>query len=442
MNIIVVGLNYRTASVAVRERLAFLPSRTPEALARLMERPAVRECLLLSTCNRVEIYAVTPQVEEGVEAVRGFLAVEHDLEEEAIRPYLYTWCGAAAVRHLFRVAAGLDSMVVGEPQILGQVKSAYSQACRAKSNALIVNRLLHRTFSVAKRVRSETDIAAKAVSIPFAAVEMVRRIFGTLAGKSILLIGSGKIGELSARHFLSHGVDSITVINRTLEHAREVAARFHGQAVPLEELPERLVSADIVLSCTGAPHYILRPQDVERAIPRRGGRPLFLVDVAVPRDIDPAIGSIPQVYLYDVDDLQGIISSNMVTRRHEAEKGEVIIKEEVARFQHWLANLDVVPTILALRQRVESICTAERDKALAALDGAGSREREAVEAMAAAIAGKLLHYPIAALKSSRKRRTGNYYVDALHYLFDLDPEGGARSAAGKDGEEEPSASEV
>ncbi|NLC69859.1 MAG: glutamyl-tRNA reductase [Desulfuromonadaceae bacterium] len=429
MNIIIVGLNYRTAPLPIRERLAFLPSRIQEALAQLMERPAVRECLLLSTCNRVEVYAVTPQVEEGVEEVRRFLADYHGLEEGAIRPHLYAWCGVAAVRHLFRVASGLDSMVIGEPQILGQVKVAYSQACRAKTNALIVNRLLHRTFSVAKRVRSETAIAGKAVSIPFAAVEMVRRIFGTLAGKNVLLIGSGKIGELAAQHFLGHGVHSITVINRTLERARDMAEKFRGRAVSFERLSDQLVSADIVLSCTAAPHYIIRPQDVERILARRGGRPLFLVDVAVPRDIDPLVGSIPQVYLYDVDDLQGIISSNLVSRRKEAEKGELIIEEEVVRFQRWLGNLEVVPTILSLRRRVEEICGTERDKALAALEGAGERERAAVEVMASAIAGKLLHYPIAALKSSRQRRTGNYYVDALRHLFDLDPQ--TQSGAGE-----------
>ncbi|NLV24412.1 MAG: glutamyl-tRNA reductase [Deltaproteobacteria bacterium] len=434
MNIIVVGLNYRTAPLAIRERLAFIPSRTPEALAQLMERPAVRECLLLSTCNRVEIYAVTPQVEEGVDEIREFLAAFHGLGEEVVRPHLYTWCGAAAVRHLFRVAAGLDSMVIGEPQILGQVKAAYSQACRAKTNALIVNRLLHRAFSVAKRVRSETGIAGKAVSIPFAAVEMVRRIFGTLAGKSVLLIGSGKIGELAARHFLGHGVASIAVINRTLEKAQEVAERFHGTAFPFEELSRRLTAADIVLSCTAAPHYILRPLDVERILPHRQGRPLFLVDIAVPRDIDPQVGSIPQVYLYDVDDLQGIISSNMVSRRKEAEKGERIIEAEVARFQRWLADLDVVPTILALRRRVETVCEAEKEKALGALGEAAGRERAAVEAMAAAIAGKLLHYPIVALKSSRTRRMGNYYVDALRYLFDLTPDEGDAAGEKMNGE--------
>ncbi|MBN1140824.1 MAG: glutamyl-tRNA reductase [Deltaproteobacteria bacterium] len=420
MNIVVVGLNYRTAPVAVRERLAFLPSRIPEGLARLMECSTIREGLILSTCNRVEVYAVTPQIEQGTAEISSFLASFHGVEAAAVRPHCYAWCGAAAVRHLFRVASGLDSMVIGEPQILGQVKNAYSQACRAKTNALILNRLLHRTFAAAKKVRSETAIAGKAVSIPFAAVEMVRRIFGGLEGKKILLIGSGKIGELAARHFLSHGVAAIAVVNRTPEKARETAERFGGRVFPFEELPEQLVAADIVLSSTAAPHFILRVPDLERVLPRREGRPLFLIDVAVPRDIDPLAGSIPQVYLYDVDDLQGIISSNQVCRRREAERGERIIEEEVAGFQRWLRNLEAVPTIRALRQRIEGICDAERDKALAALEGVSEREREAVAAMAAAIAGKLLHLPIAALKSCRERRAGDYHAEALRYLFDLE----------------------
>ncbi|MBN2429654.1 MAG: glutamyl-tRNA reductase [Deltaproteobacteria bacterium] len=436
MNIVVVGLNYRTTPVEIREKVAFLPSRLQKALAGLAALAVVQECLILSTCNRVELYAITSEIEDGTYAIKRFVADFHQVDEEEIQPYFYAYSGRNAVRHLFRVASSLDSMVVGEPQILGQVKSAYSQACLAKTNALVMNRLLHRTFSVAKRVRSETMICSRAVSIPFAAVEMVQRIFGGLAGKKILLIGSGKIGELAAGQFLNSGVESLAVINRTLEHAESLAEKFQGRAVPLENLTEQLTEVDIVLSSTAAPHYIIRSRDMEKVISRRQGRPLFLIDIAVPRDIEPEVGNIPDVYLYDVDDLQGIISSNLQSRRKEADKAEAIIEAEVRKFMNWQRNLEIVPTIASLRKKVEAICRAEVAKMFAALPGSETGHEEEIETMASALVKKLLHEPIHALKATRDQRGGHYYAEALRYLFALEPSGGDNGAAPKHGSDD------
>jgi glutamyl-tRNA reductase len=413
-------LNYRATPVEIREKVAFVPSEIQKALTGLAALSAVQEGLILSTCNRVELYATTNEIEDGTAQIKKFVADFHAVEVEDISSYFYTYSGQNAVRHLFRVASSLDSMVVGEPQILGQVKTAYSQACMARTNALILNRLMHRTFSVAKRVRNETLISNKAVSIPFAAVEMVQRIFGGLKGKKVLLIGSGKIGELAASHFLNSGVGSISLINRTLEQAERLAKKFQGQAIPLEKLHEQLAVADIVLSTTAAPHFIIRPQDVEKVIRRRKGRPLFLVDIAVPRDVDPEVGNIPDVYLYDVDDLQGIISSNLHSRRQEADKAEAIIETEVRKFLNWFHNLEIVPTIASLRKKVEGICRKEVAKMYGALPNTESDNGEAIDAITSAMVKKILHQPIRALKASRNQRSGHYYAEALRYLFALE----------------------
>lgn len=421
MNIVVVGLNYRTTPVEIREKVAFLPSRMQKALAGLAALPAVQECFILSTCNRVELYATTSEIDDGTAQIKNYVADFHAVDLDEVGPFFYTYGGRNAVRHLFRVASSLDSMIVGEPQILGQVKKAYSQACLAKTNALVLNRLLHRTFSVAKRVRSETRISTRAVSVPFAAVEMVKRIFDGLQDKKILLIGAGKIAELAAGQFLNCGAGSISVINRTLEHAARVAEKFEGQAVPLEDLSDQLALVDIVLLSTAAPHYIIQPRDVEKVLSKRNGRRLFLVDIAVPRDVDPEVGNIPGVYLYDVDDLQGIISSNLQGRRQEADKAEAIIEAEVHKFLNWLANLEIVPTIASLRQKVEGICRVEVKKLCHSLPGRERPDAEAVEAMTLALVKKLLHQPINALKASQHQRSGNYYAEALCHLFDLNP---------------------
>ncbi|MBQ4492502.1 MAG: glutamyl-tRNA reductase [Deltaproteobacteria bacterium] len=417
-----VGINYRSAPVPLRERVAFAPSRLGEALRSLLALPAVREGLILSTCNRVELYTVmTGEREAAVGCLRAFLATYHQVKEDELVPHLLSWNGAEAARHLFEVASGLDSMVVGEPQILGQVKSAYAQAHAEGACGLILERLLQRAFAVAKRVRSETAVARKAVSVPFAAVELVRRIFGALENRRVLVVGSGEAGELAARHLFAYGARDIGIVDRfSSERAGRLAEDLHARSLTFDALFDELAAADIVVSCTAAPHAVIRARDVEKILPQRGGRPLFVVDVAVPRDVEADVGRLPQVYLYDIDDLREIVAENLADRRCEAEKGREMIAQEVERFQRWLANLDAAPVVVALRRRVEELCEEGRRKAQGLLPNATEAECRALDAMSLAIAGKMLHLPLAALKDAGNEAPR--YAQALRALFALDDE--------------------
>ncbi len=422
MEMTAVGINYRSAPVTLRERVAFAPSRLAEALRSLLALPAVREGLILSTCNRVELYTVmTGERETAIECLRAFLATYHQVAEGELVPHLLSWSGAEAARHLFEVASGLDSMVVGEPQILGQVKSAYAQAHAEGACGLILERLLQRAFAVAKRVRSETAVARKAVSVPFAAVELVRKIFGTLEDRRVLVVGSGEAGELAARHLFAYGACDIGIVDRfSSERAGRLAEDLHARSLTFDALFDELAAADIVVSCTAAPHAVVRARDVEKILPQRGGRPLFVVDVAVPRDVEADVGRLPQVYLYDIDDLREIVAENLADRRCEAEKGREMIAQEVERFQRWLANLDAAPVVVALRRRVEELCEEGRRKAQGLLPNATEAECRALDAMSLAIAGKVLHFPLAALKDAGN--AAPRYAQALRTLFALDDE--------------------
>ncbi|MBR5346495.1 MAG: glutamyl-tRNA reductase [Deltaproteobacteria bacterium] len=422
MELTAVGINYRSAPVALRERVAFAPSRLAEALRSLMALPAVREGLILSTCNRVEIYTVmTGEQEAAAGCLRAFLSTYHQVAESELVPHLLSWRGAEAARHLFEVASGLDSMVVGEPQILGQVKSAYAQAHAEGACGLILERLLQRAFAAAKRVRSETAVARKAVSVPFAAVELVRRIFGTLEDRRVLVVGSGEAGELAARHLFAHGARDIGIVDRSSSgRAGMLAKDLQARVLTFDALFDELAAADIVVSCTAAPHAVIRARDVEKILPQRGGRPLFVVDVAVPRDVEAGVGMLPQVYLYDIDDLREIVAENLADRRCEAEKGREMIAREVERFQRWLANLDAAPVVVALRRRVEALCEEGRRKAQGLLSNATEAECRVLEAMSLAIAGKMLHFPLAALKNAGNEAPR--YAQALRALFALDDE--------------------
>ena len=343
------------------------------------------------------------------------------MAESELVPHLLSWRGAEAARHLFEVASGLDSMVVGEPQILGQVKSAYAQAHAEGACGLILERLLQRAFAAAKRVRSETAVARKAVSVPFAAVELVRRIFGTLEDRRVLVVGSGEAGELAARHLFAHGARDIGIVDRSSSgRAGMLAKDLQARVLTFDALFDELAAADIVVSCTAAPHAVIRARDVEKILPQRGGRPLFVVDVAVPRDVEAGVGMLPQVYLYDIDDLREIVAENLADRRCEAEKGREMIAREVERFQRWLANLDAAPVVVALRRRVEALCEEGRRKAQGLLPNATEAECRVLEAMSLAIAGKMLHFPLAALKNAGNEAPR--YAQALRALFALDDE--------------------
>ncbi len=426
MNIIVVGLSHKTAPVEIRERVAFAPTAMEKPLRQVAGLPGISEGLIVSTCNRVEIYAVSRDAEAGVGQLRRFMADFHGLTAEQLEPHLYDYQGEAAIQHIFRVASSLDSMVIGEPQILGQIKTAYGYASEFKTAGLILNRLLHKAFSVAKRVRTETEIASNAVSVSFAAVELARKIFDSLADKTVLLIGAGEMCELAARHFINNGVASVHVTNRTFERAQKLADEFGGKPILFENFVEHLPQVDIVLTSTGAPNFILGHKTIEEVIKRRRYKPMFFIDIAVPRDIDPRVNDIENVYLYDVDDLQGVVQANLKGRHKEAKKAEGIIEQELGSFFKWLSTLDVVPTIVALRKKLEEVRRAELEKTFGNLKELGEKERKSIEALTAAIVNKVLHRPMMLLKQSQNDPAGDSYVDAVRVLFDLElppPEG-------------------
>ncbi|OEU61208.1 MAG: glutamyl-tRNA reductase [Desulfuromonadales bacterium C00003094] len=422
MQIVVVGLNHKSAPVAIREQIAFAPERQKEALGQLLESPEILEGLLLSTCNRVEIYACSHDGTAAANRLKSFLAEFHGLAEDTLTAHLYEFHAEQAIRHLFRVAASLDSMVIGEPQILGQLKEAFAVAEGCRSIGLILTRLLHKTFSVAKRVRSETSIACQAVSISYSAVELARKIFGSLQDRSVMIIGAGEMCELAARHLLNHKTADLLVANRTFERALQLAKQFDGRAVPFSDFPDYLPQVDIVLASTAATGYLLTRNQVEKVIRQRKNRPMFFIDIAVPRNIEPAVNQVDNAYLYDIDDLQNVIDANVKERRKAADKAEAIIDQEIGRFQRWLNDLELTPTIRDLQQRLEGVRLRELDKTFAQLQNLEPEERQAIEACTGAIIKKILHQPIAVLKERRHDMSGEQYLDAVRILFGLDGE--------------------
>lgn len=420
-SIIVVGMNHKTAPVEVREQLALACREHFNPLRLLPHLDHVDELYYLSTCNRVEFLFTCRCGDEALREV-GFLLNKHlgNPSTADLASYVYTHEGLEAVVHLFRVASSLDSMVVGEPQILGQIKSAYREATECRTVGVILNRLLHKAFSVAKRVRSETSIGSHAVSISYAAVELARKIFGTLEEKRVLLVGAGEMVELAAEHFLSHGVRHMTVANRTLERAIDLARQFKADTVSFEHILDTLKNVDIVLSSTGSPEPILRYQDVRSRMRERRNRPIFFIDIAVPRDVDPRINQIDNVYLYDIDDLQGIIDLNRDQRKKEAERAEHIVAEEALKFVTWLHTLDVVPTIVALKNKAEAIRLGELRRTFSQLPHLTDRDRESLELLTRSIVKKLLHDPIVFLKKKAERESRQTFADFTQQLFNLE----------------------
>ena len=419
MNIIVVGLSHKTAPLEIRENVAFAAPRIEQPLREVVALPEIAEAIILSTCNRVEIYAATRDIAGGIARIKRFLADYHQIPFDKLEPHLYGYHGETAIRHVFRVAASLDSLVMGEPQILGQVKSAYGYAAEYKTSGIILNRFLHKAFSVAKRVRTETRIASSAVSVAFAAVELAKKIFGVLSDKTVMLIGAGEMGELAAKHFINSGIRSMIIANRTFERAEKLAEEFDGRAVNFNDLFDHLHKADIVLSTTGAPQHIIRQTDVTDVIRRRKLKPMFFIDIAVPRDIDPKVNDLENVYLYNTDDLQGVVESNLRQRAAEAEKAEEIVNQEIAQFFTWLSSLDVTPTIVSLRSRFEEIRRAELARTLSGWKDLPPEDEKRLEALTSAIIGKILHTPVTVLKQNQQGNRNDLYMDALRQLFDL-----------------------
>ena len=420
MNIIVVGLSHKTATVEIREKVAFSPNQMQKPLAELIGLDGIIEGVIVSTCNRVEIYATTRDIAGGISRIKRFLADYHRISLESLEQHLYNYHSEAAIRHVFRVASSLDSMVVGEPQILGQIKTSYGYAAEYKSSGIILNRFLHKAFSVAKRVRTETKIASSAVSVAFAAVELAKKILGDMSDKTVMLIGAGEMCELAAKHFLNSGARGVMVTNRTFERAEKLAEEFGGEAVRFEELFEHLHRADIVLSSTGAPHCIIGPKDAEDVIKRRRFKPVFFIDIAVPRDIDPRVDDVENAYLFTVDHLQEIVQANLAQRNLEAEKAEEIINQEIGQFHKWLSTLEVTPTIVALRTRFDEIRKAELEKTLSGWKDLPSDAEKRLEALTMAMMNKLLHAPTSVLKTAGQGGRVDLYVDALRQLFELE----------------------
>jgi len=420
MHLTLVGLSHRTAPVEIREKLTFPANRQEEALSLLTSTSSVAEAVIVSTCNRTEIYAVTASDCDGPGAIIDFVCDYHGLDRHELVRYLYISEGEAVIRHLFRVVASLDSMVLGEAQILGQVKEAYDASFVNGGSARVFNKLFRQSFEVGKRVRTETEIGENAVSISYAAVELAKKVFDSLEGRTILVLGAGKMSELTAKHLVSNGVKKVLVANRTFERAQELADKFDGEAILYEHLFERMAEADILISSTAATHYVVTKDKVAAARRGRRGSPLFLIDIAVPRDIDPTVNDLADVYLYDIDDLSGVVSQNLDERMREAERAEVIIAEEMLEFERWLESLEVVPTVAAIRAKAELIRQTEFEKAIRRLGGLSEKELKTVEALTSSIVNKMLHDPTQRLKDVAAEKDGYAHVESARYLYGLD----------------------
>jgi glutamyl-tRNA reductase len=419
MRLFLIGMSHKTAPIEMRERLQLECGEGNQPLAELMRLNGIQEALYLSTCNRVEILARAEDDVQAVEVLKSFIYRQGNLSIAELEKCLYIHRDLEAVRHLFRVTSSLDSMVMGEPQILGQMKEAYRMAVESRATGVFLNRLSHQAFQAAKRVRTETGIAGNAVSVSYAAVELAKKIFGDLKGKAILLIGAGEMSELAARHLLRQGVGRIIIANRTYARAEAMAAEFQGTPVAFDRFCEVMPEVDIVIASTGAPGYILSAEMVAAALRRRRNRLLFLIDIAVPRDIDPAAGEIDNVYLYNIDHLQGVVDANKEGRRAEAMKAEAIVAEEVEAFEGWFNSLEVVPTIVALREKVEGIVKGELEKSASWLGKLDEEERKRVEILTASIMNKILHEPMTGLKEESREKDALPFVAVVRRLFRL-----------------------
>ena len=419
MALFAAGVSHKNAPVALREQLAVDDDKLRELLRDALAAGVVREAVMLSTCNRVEVYGVAEAPGAARTAVFATLCRQRGVPPAIVESLLYMHEEDDAIRHAFRVAASLDSMMIGEPQILGQVKDAVAlaQACEAVGPAL--HTLFTHAFAVAKRVRTETEIARHAVSVSFAAVELAKKIFAGLSGRAVLLLGAGKMGELAAKHLVEQGAFPIYVVNRTWSRAQDMARALSGTAVPFDELAAALASVDIVVTSTGAPTPIVTRDMVARVMHGRGARPLFFIDIAVPRDVEAGVDALEDVYCYDIDDLKQVVDANIRERLREAQRAETLVEREVAKFRARLGDVEVIPTIVSLRERLEEIRTGEVRKTLARLPDATPETRAAIEALSAAIVNKVLHAPITKLRESSRAGSHRSWLEVVHELFAL-----------------------
>jgi glutamyl-tRNA reductase len=418
LRLFAIGLSHHTAPIDLRERVDFARQGVPNALSQLAARQVAREAVLLSTCNRSEMY-VAAETDDVAGPLASFFAEYHGLDPAELRPHLYVHRGIDAARHLFRVAAGLDSLVVGEPQVLGQVKTAYTKASEEQYTGTVLNRLFHAAFGTGKRVRRETGISEGAVSVSFAAIGLAKKIFGRLEPLNVLILGTGEMGKLTGRHLKAQRVQQMTVASRTRTSAQRLASLIGAEVGDLAAIPAALERADIVVSATGAPGTILDRPTVESAMRARRERPLFIIDIALPRDVEPDVGSLEQVFLYNVDDLQGVVNENLGRRGSELARATEIVEEEAVRFAAWLQSRDIIPTVVALRERFESIRQTELRRLQAKMTALPPEAQAQVEHVTKLIVEKLLLTPTEQLKAVSDDALASAYTEALHRLFSL-----------------------
>jgi len=417
MRICHIGMNHKSTPLEMRERLAVAADQVTAMLHSMLAHAPIREVALLSTCNRVEMTLVTHNPEEAIALAYQWFATKAGVDLDEILPHLYAYTTEDAVLHLFRVASGLDSLVLGEPQILGQVKASYELALAAKSAGHILHRLYQSTFSAAKRARSETSIGRQSVNVTSCAVELAKQIFGDLNNKTVMLLGAGEMAELAARHLYANGCKNIMVANRTLARAEALAAEFSGHAMTMKSLPDFLDAADVVISSTSATNYVLMPDMINEALNKRGNDPMLLLDIAVPRDIDPRIDRIEGVYLFDVDDLQQVVEGNRDHREQESMVALELLQEDAARFLHWLKSLESVPLIRTIQQRVDAARLEELARARHYLKGFDAEQMEAVDRFSQSLTKRLLHPTMSALKHLPEDIEGDMLMGAAHVLF-------------------------
>ncbi len=417
-NIILIGANHKTASVDLREKLSFSQEETLAALQALKQDESIKESMVFSTCNRMEILYI-PAAGDQVDRMLAFIAEQKKIDISVFKDALYIHRGEDAVGHLFKVASSLDSMVVGEPQILGQIKQAYRTAVGAKASGVLLNRLMHKAFSVAKRVRKETGIGDNAVSVSYAAIELANKIFSDLSEKSVLLLGAGEMAELAVEHLIANRVKNILVANRTFKNAVDLARKFNGQAVKFEERHDVLKEVDIIISSTGATDYVMTRDEVRKIMKKRHHNTLFFIDIAVPRDIDPKINDISNAYVYDIDDLKNIVESNLEQRGKETVKAQRFIDEAVVKFGEWMESLAIVPTIKALNDKMTGIVEMEFNKTLAGLKHLSQEDIDAIKRMTRAIATRTIHDPILFLRDTGDHRDDSLYLNVTQQLFNI-----------------------
>ncbi|OCA91280.1 glutamyl-tRNA reductase [Bacillus sp. FJAT-27225] len=419
MHILVAGLNYKTAPVEIRERLTFNPADLGKATADLNAKKSILENVILSTCNRTEIYAVVDQIHTGRYYIKEFLADWFGLEQSEFSPYLFIYESDGAIEHLFNVSCGLNSMVLGETQILGQVRSSFLLSQEMKTTGTVFNHLFKQAITVAKRGHAETDIGANAVSVSYAAVELAKKIFGSLQDKHVLIFGAGKMGELAAQNLHGSGVGSVTVINRTYEKAQDLARKFGGQAKQLFELQNSLAEADILISSTGASNFVITKEMMEQVEKRRKGKPLFMVDIAVPRDLDPRISELNSVFLYDIDDLEGIVEANLQERKKAAALIMMMIEKEIVDFKQWLSTLGVVPVISALREKAHLIQSETMMSIERKLPHLSDRDKKVLNKHTKSIINQLLKDPILQAKELAARPDADEALDLFMTIFNI-----------------------